>query len=187
MKASADYVNDPAFLPIFLALDGNILDTAVMVHPFDTGRYNFYMFSGLLSREDFRLNFGRVGIGRVIRTFYDSAADYYWIRPKDMLLAPSTPQHILGYYSMLVAAHPHPEDGRESSIEVVFDQPISLAGNIRLALLPRVRGAVPDFGPALATLGCNNISTYPWPARFNPRDFRNVIWERMADHLGLGF
>jgi hypothetical protein len=158
-----------------------------MIYPFDTGRYDFYPFAALLCRAEFELQSGRVGIGRAIRTFYDSAADYYWIRPKDMLLAASAPQHIKGYYSMITANHPHPEDGRESSIEVAFDQPIALAGNVRLALLPRVRGVVPDFGAAFAALGCHDISTYPWPARFNPRDFRTVIWERMADHLGLGF
>jgi hypothetical protein len=93
----------------------------------------------------------------------------------------------MGYYRMLTAVHPHPEDGRESSIEVAFDEPIPLAGNVRFALLPRVRGAVPDFGPAFAALGCNNIGTYPWAGRFNPRDFRETIWERLADYLGLGF
>jgi hypothetical protein len=187
MKSGADYVNDPAFLPIFLALDGEILDSAIMIYPFDTGRYDFYPFSAVLNRADFELTLGRVGIGRVIRTFYDDAVDYYWIRPKDMLLAHSAPHHLRGYYTMLTAAHPHPEDGRESSIEIAFDRPIPLTGNVRVALVPRVRGAVPDFGPALSALGCNNIGTYSWAARFNPRDFRNTIWERLADHLGLGF
>ena len=84
-----------------------------MIYPFDTGRYPFYPFSTLLARADFELTTGRVGIERVIRTFYNEIEDYYWIHPKDMLLAPSAPQHIMGYYRMLTAVHPHPEDGRE--------------------------------------------------------------------------
>src|SRR5262249_28288108 len=156
------YVNDPAGLPVFLVLNGDILDESIMIHPFDTGRYNFYPFSAVLIRADFELQTGRVGIGKVIRTFYRSTSDYYWINPKIMLSAASASEHIRGYYNMLTASHPHPEDGRESSIEIAFDRPISLAGNLKFALVPRVMGGVPDLSAALAALGCRSVSFYPW-------------------------
>jgi len=40
---------------------------------------------------------------------------------------------------------------------------------------------------AFAALGCKDVSYYNWPARFRPSDFRDLLWERLADRLGLGF
>jgi hypothetical protein len=187
MKAGDDYVNDPAFLPIFLVIHGVILDDSVMVHPFDTGRLPYYPFSALTSIGDYKLRSGRISVGRLISTFYDSAVDYYWIRPKKKTMPPGTPPTIRGYYNMLVASHPRPEDGRESSVEIAFDQPISLAGKLRLALVPRAIGGMRDLGSAFTALGCDDVSYYNWPARFRPSDFRDLLWQRIADHLGLGF
>jgi hypothetical protein len=187
MKSGDDYVNDPAFLPIFLGLRGDILGDAVMIHPFDTGRFPHYPFSALTNIADYELQSGGVSIGRLVATFYDSAVDYYWLRPKKMILSPGTAPEIRAYYNMLTASHPRPEDGRESSIEIAFERPISLAGNLSLALVPRAVGGMPDLGSALAALGCDDVSYYPWRARFRPSDFRDLLWERLADHLGLGF
>ena len=175
MKAGDDYVNDPAFLPIFLMICGEILDDAAMMHPFDTGRFPHYPFSALTNIGDYKLQSGKISIASLIATFYDSAVDYYWIRPKKKTISPGTPPTIRGYYNMLVASHPRPEDGRKSSIEIAFDGPISLAGKLRLALVPRAIGGMRDLGSAFTALGCNDVSYYNWPARFRPSDFRDLL------------
>jgi hypothetical protein len=186
MKAGDDYVNDPAFLTIFLVISGDVLDDAVMIHPFDTGRFPHYPFSALTNMGDYKLQSGRISIGRFIATFYDSAVEYYWIHPKKKTLSPGTSPTIQGYYNMLHAPHPRPEDGRESSVEIAFDRPVPLAGKLRLAVVPRAIGGMRDLGSAFAALGCNDVSYYNWPGRFRPSDFRNGLWQQIADHLGLG-
>lgn len=187
MKAGDDYVNDPAFLPIFLVIRGEVVDDAVMMHPFDSGRFSHYPFSALTNRGDYELQSGKISIGRLITTFYNSAVEYYWIDPKKKTLPPGTPPTIQGYYNMLHASHPRPEDGRESSIEIAFDRPIPLPGNLRLAVVPRSIGGMRDLGSAFAALGCNDVSYYSWPRRFRPSDFRNLLWQQIADHLSLSF
>src|SRR5215472_7537403 len=47
MKAGDEYVNDPAYLPIFLVINGDVLGDSAMIHPFDTGRFHRYPFSAL--------------------------------------------------------------------------------------------------------------------------------------------
>jgi hypothetical protein len=123
----------------------------------------------------------------LIATFYNSAVDYYWIRPKTMKLSPGTAPEIKGYYNMLTASHPRLEDGRESSIEIAFERPISIAGNLRLALVPLAIGGMPDLGSASTALGCHDVGYYRWTERFRPRGFRDLLWEKLADRLGLGF
>jgi hypothetical protein len=187
MKAGDDYVNDPAFLPIFLVIRGDVLSDSVMIHPFDTGRFALYPFSALTNMGDYILQSGSVSIGRLIATFYASAVEYYWIHPKTKTLPHGTPPTIEGYYNMLHAPHPRPEDGRESSIEIAFDQPIPLAGNLRLAVVPRAIGGMRDLHSAFTALGCDDVSYYDWRGRFRPSDFRNHLWQKISDHLSLGY
>src|SRR6266446_1357769 len=87
MKGGNEYTNDPAGLPVFLVLDGTLIDRSVMMYPFDTGRYHHYPFSADWSRDDFALRAARVSIDRVIRNFYDADKNYYWIEPKILTLS----------------------------------------------------------------------------------------------------
>jgi hypothetical protein len=187
LKGGNDYVSDPAGLPVFLVLAGELVDSSPMVYPFDTGRYALYPFSALLNMSDFRLRSGRNSIGSLIDTFYDSDMDYYWIRPRPQTFPPATPQPVLGYHNMLTTAHPRPEDGRESSIEVAFDKPIPLNGRLKLALVPMAIGSMTDLRPSIEALGCQDVSYYHWTSRYRRSDFRQYLWQRLADHLRLAF
>jgi hypothetical protein len=169
---------------VFLVLNGSLIDRSVMIYPFDTGRYHGYPFSADWNRDDFALQAIRRSIDRVICSFYDTAEDYYWIYPKVMTLLPGT-SPLRGYYRMLTAPYPRPEDGRESSIEVAFDSPIPLAGKLEFAMVPRVAGGMTDLRPALLALGCRHVSYYQWTGRYKRSDFRQLLWQRLAEHLGF--
>jgi hypothetical protein len=186
MKAGGDYENDPAGLPIFLVLDGNLIGDASMIYPFDTGRYEFYPFAALLEIADFRLSNGITSVGNVIATFYESVSHYYWIHPKHAPVR-SKAQTVVGYYRMLTAGHDRPEDGRESSIEIAFDFAIDLETHLRLALVPRLSGTMTHLRPALEALGCADVSYYSWTGRYRRSDFRQYLWDRIADHLKINF
>lgn len=184
MKSGDEYTTDPGGLPVFLFIDGNLIAQSVMIYPFDTGAYDRYGLSCDLSRDDFVLPPVRTSVDRVVATFYEGAGDYYWIRPKHLNISVGA-SPLKQYYRMLTATHPRREDGRESSIEVAFDQPIPLAGNLKLALVPRVGGEMIDLGPTLLALGCQNVSYYSWTARYRRSDFRQLLWQSVADHLGF--
>jgi len=140
VAAQIEGTGQDAYWPICFVLKPGIAG-AKRTYPFDSGAFHHGRFADYCHRdmikEDFQLDADPSSPGRVIGLFWDGARDYFDnIGFSDFVPDPLAFE-AKSYFEMIRSNSNAPFDERHSTIELQFDQPIALKGNLLAVILPQ--------------------------------------------------
>jgi hypothetical protein len=160
----------PAACPMCLIFDPDLIHRAQSIHPFDTGAFHARMYSHVMldemKIEDFGLGRETDRPNQLISALFGTREAYYdsdpsKIPPGDQVAAPDE-FLVHAYLELLRSTGRNEPDDRLGTIEVVFGDPVPLAGNLLAAVVPDILWNDKNKAPWLLDLSATGVDILPF-------------------------
>jgi len=163
-------VKAEAACPYCFVFNAALINKAKAIFAFDTGAFDRRLYKHILMDEmdveDFSLEKGTDRPNRIIssifgtrRTYFDGAMSKIPDREK---LTEPWDFHPRAYLDLLVSRGRNEPDDRICSIEVLFDEPVPLSGNLLAVVVPHTVWADDKHAPWLEVLQAEGVAIAPY-------------------------
>jgi hypothetical protein len=179
-----------AACPYCFTFDSNTISKAKTIFPFDSGAYAKWLYGGLalddMPIQDFLLEIDQKRPNKIIAAVY-SSLDKYFDGESSEIIAPERGAepwefHARAFLHLLASPGRNEPNDRISSIEIIFDQQVPLAGNLRALVVPHTLW---DSGraPWLDELHTGGVEIIPYifiPGR-HPQHYQALVESAVRD------
>lgn len=159
-----------AACPFCFIFDGSVIDDASKIFPFDTGAFNARLYKHAFTEEmelgDFSLDVSVDAPRQLIRGAFRSERSYIdgnttdFVSPEEG--AEAWEMHARAYLSLIGSRGRNEPDDRLASIEVLFERPVLIPGNLKAVVVPHTFWRGSDGAPWLSELARQEVEICPF-------------------------
>lgn len=171
------------YAKICFVLREEVADKASRILPFDSGGYKHFerAFHDTLDIGDFDVapaDHPR----KIVAAFYDSFADYYWMKPIRGLPIPLSKNIVDSYYKLITGGLKEQFDDRCAAIEVQLEESLPLRGEVLAVIAPNMMFDDENLMDQIKAWGAEPRG-YQLPHMFNPSEISGRLQDAVANFL----
>jgi hypothetical protein len=159
-----------AACPFCFIFESALIRKAKAIHAFDTGafarRLYKHVFLDEMNVEDFSLEQNETRPNRIIAAVFSSMRNYFDGDTTKIVTPDAGAEawefHARAYLQLLTSPGRNEPDDRICSIEVVFGQPVALAGNLKAVVVPHTLWDAGRHAPWLDKLHAEGVAIAPY-------------------------
>lgn len=161
-------VKNPAACPMCFVFDPNVLKQADEIHPFDTGAFESRLYHHIIMdemrREDFSLEQQVNRPNKLISAIYGERGVYFEGDNSKISVTPVLPSEFLAYtyVELLKSAGRNEPDDRVGTVEVIFESPVPLKGNLLAVVVPDILWSEADKASWIVEIGQSGVDILPF-------------------------